>query len=143
LIVTLALFQLLMNPPRLFDFQHFVPAPSKLNGDVIVASTGLHAPETPLDVAVAVAVARAVAVAVAPVVAVAVGRAVAVGVALPVVALNEKPLEASPCPPCQTSNPASASSRYQAELVVPRETLSWRIALMSRLVIDVAPGVKT
>src|SRR3954471_14823379 len=79
LIVTLVVFQMLMNPPRLFVFQHFGPAPSKLKGDVIVASTGLHAPATPLDVAVAVG--RAVAVAVAAVVAVAVGRAVTVAVA--------------------------------------------------------------
>src|SRR5436305_13276905 len=82
LIVTLALFQLLMNAPRLFDFQHFGPAPSKVKGDVIVASTGLQAPATPLDVAVAVAVGRVVAVAVA--VEVAVARVVAVAVALDV-----------------------------------------------------------
>src|SRR5438445_6826301 len=88
LIVTLALFQLLMNPPRLFDFQHFVPAPSKVKGDVIVASTGLHAPATPLDVAVAVAVALGASVAVGRVVAVAVAVEVAVvravAVAVPV-----------------------------------------------------------
>src|SRR5436305_850056 len=120
LIVTLVVFQMLMNAPRLFVFQHFVPAPSKVKGDVIVAVTGLHAPAPPLDVAVGVA--AVVAVAVAPTVAVAVGRgAVAVAVApTPVLALNEKPLDASPWPPCHTSKPASASIRYQAAFVEPR-----------------------
>src|SRR4051794_19864930 len=78
LIATLGGFSLLMNTPMLFVFQLFGPAPSKLKGDVIVASTGLQAPATPLDVAVAVAVGRVVAVAVA--VDVAVDRAVAVAV---------------------------------------------------------------
>src|SRR5436305_133918 len=88
LIVTLpgVTFQLLMNDPRLFDFQHFVPAPSKLKGDVIVAS-GLHgiAPhDVPAHVGVAEAVATAVAVAVAVdrAVPVAVGGGVAVAVAV-------------------------------------------------------------
>src|ERR1051326_5800663 len=86
LIVTLpgVMFQLLMKEPRLDDFQHFVPAPSNVKGAVMVASTGLQAPGTPVAVAVGRAVEVAVAVAAVVAVAVDVGRGVAVALAVAV-----------------------------------------------------------
>ena len=40
----LVVFQELMKPPRLLACQQKVPAPSKVNGTVMVEVTGLHAP---------------------------------------------------------------------------------------------------
>src|SRR5436190_1739035 len=54
--VTLFVFQLLTYEPRLVDRQQSVPAPSNVNGALIVAATGLHAPPAPPAVAVAVVV---------------------------------------------------------------------------------------
>src|SRR6185436_14702347 len=54
LTVTLAVFQELMLLPRLLERQQKVPAPSKVNGAVIVAATGLQV--TPPGVGVRVGV---------------------------------------------------------------------------------------
>src|SRR6185295_11864305 len=67
-----AMFQEFTKAPRLLVCQQNVPAPSKVNGAVIVAVTGLHV--EPLEVGVRVGVAEG------PVVGVAVRVAVAVGV---------------------------------------------------------------
>src|SRR5690242_5830900 len=48
LTVRLARFQELIWPPRLLDRQQKVPAPSKVNGAVIVAVTGLHVTLVPV-----------------------------------------------------------------------------------------------
>ena len=44
LIVTLVVFHELMDVPRLVDCQQNTPAPSKMNGAVMVDVTGLHTP---------------------------------------------------------------------------------------------------
>jgi hypothetical protein len=54
--VTLLVFHELMNVPRLLDCQQNVPAPSKVNGAVMVEVTGLQAPVTAVGVGLTVGV---------------------------------------------------------------------------------------
>src|SRR6266536_2892494 len=59
------------------------------------------------------------------------------------VALKEKLVVPSPCPPCQISKPASASSSQWFRLSDPRDTASLISALTSRLLTEVTPGLDT